>query len=56
MLKTTLPINIIEGCNSLPIANNALTIFSPSPNHLDVSVDALILKNFEFDSDATALA
>jgi hypothetical protein len=47
---------MIDGCSSLATANKALTIFSPSPNHLDVSVEALILKNLEFDSAATALA
>lgn len=37
------------------IANIVLTIFSPSPTHLDVIVDADILKNVAFDYAAIAL-
>lgn len=36
-------------------ANNARTIFSPSPTHFDVSDDALMLKKVEFDWDAMHL-
>jgi hypothetical protein len=36
------------------IANIVLTIFSPSPTHLEVSVDAEILKNVDFDYAAIA--
>ena len=31
------------------IANMVRTIFSPSPTHLDVSVDAEMLRKVEFD-------
>jgi len=31
------------------IANIVLTIFSPSPTHFDVRVDADMLKNVDFD-------
>ena len=36
------------------IANIVLTIFSPSPTHFDVRVDADIDKNVDFDWDAIA--
>ena len=48
-MKTT------DGWYTLATANNARTIFSPSPIHLDVNEDALILKNVEFDFEAIHL-
>jgi hypothetical protein len=36
----------------LATANKARTIFSPSPIHLEVREEALILKNVEWDWDA----
>ena len=47
---------IIVGCISRATANKALTSFSPSPNHFDVRLDALMLRKLAFDSVATALA
>ncbi len=40
-MKTT------DGWWTLATANSARTIFSPSPTHFDVRVDALIEKNVE---------
>ena len=48
--------NIMVGCISRATANSALTNFSPSPNHLDVRLEALMLRKLAFDSVATALA
>lgn len=44
-------VSFINKCNKtyLATANKALTDFSPSPIHLDVIVEALILKNVELD-------
>ncbi len=47
---------IMVGCNSRATANKALTNFSPSPNHFEVKLDALILRNLALDSVATAFA
>ena len=47
---------IIDGWHCLAAANKALTSFSPSPTYLLVRLLALMLKNEELDSDATALA
>lgn len=45
-MKTT------AGCVAAATANRARTIFSPSPIHFEVKLDALMLKNVEFDCDA----
>ena len=47
---------MIEGWHCLAAANKALTSFSPSPTYLLVKLLALMLKNDELDSEATALA
>ena len=43
--ESTSSINTTEGCLYAATANNVRTVFSPSPIHLDVSDDALMLKN-----------
>jgi hypothetical protein len=48
-IKTT------EGWCALATAKSARTIFSPSPTHLDVSVEALMEKNVERIWDAMHL-
>lgn len=47
---------MIAGCNSFATAKRARTSFSPSPTHLDVRLEALILRNDAVDSEATAFA
>mmetsp|Transcript_4761 Transcript_4761/g.16384 ORF Transcript_4761/g.16384 Transcript_4761/m.16384 type:complete len:204 (+) Transcript_4761:2053-2664(+) len=46
--------NITEGAQCLATANNARTIFSPSPIHLEVNEDAEIEKNVALHCEATA--
>eukprot|EP00756_Hemistasia_phaeocysticola_P048202 Hpha_TRINITY_DN22635_c0_g1::TRINITY_DN22635_c0_g1_i1::g.192678::m.192678 len=46
--------NITAGCLHDATANNARTIFSPSPTHFDISELALILKKVEALSEAIA--
>lgn len=48
-MKTT------DGCFVAATANKARTIFSPSPIHFEVKLDALMLKKVEFDCDAIHL-
>lgn len=54
--KVTSSIKMMLGCIALAIANNALTSFSLSPKNLEVNVEALIEKNVQLASVATALA
>lgn len=51
-----IPIKIIEGCAFRAIWNSAFTIFSPSPTHLDMIVEAEMLKKVHRASSATAFA
>lgn len=46
---------ITDGWYTAATVNKARNSFSPSPHHLDVNVDALMLKNLEFDCDAMHL-
>lgn len=46
---------ITDGCCATATANKARTIFSPSPIHLEVNDDALMLKNVDLDCDAMHL-
>jgi hypothetical protein len=48
--------NITLGAYSIAIAKRPFISFSPSPIHLDVKVDADILKNVDLHSVATAFA
>ena len=43
--ESTSSMNTTDGCLYDATANNVRTVFSPSPIHLDVSDDALMLKN-----------
>ena len=47
---------MMEGCSSRAMANIARTSFSVSPTHFDVIADALMLKNVQLPSLATAFA